>query len=66
VQLLEGVLHHVLGGGQVAYYQQRQPDKVQVVRTEQLRDIRCRNGPVGPVTPIRRRVWTDDDVSFHT
>ena len=36
VQLLEGVLHDVFGGGQVTHHQHGQPDQFQVMRPEQL------------------------------
>jgi hypothetical protein len=38
VQALEGVLHHVLGGGHVADHQEGQADQFQVMVAEQARD----------------------------
>lgn len=71
--LLEGVLHHVLGGGQVTDHQHGQPDQLQLVRLEQLGHLLCEfRGHLGhgaTVVPARPRARTADDIrriGFHT
>lgn len=73
MQLLEGVLHHVLGGGQVTDHQHGQPDQLQLVRLEQLghllRGFRGHLGHGATVVPARPRARTADDIrriGFHT
>ena len=65
VQLLEGVLDHVLRGGQVTDHEHREPDQAQVVLGEQLghraRRVRGR-GRGQPRAPVERRARTADDV----
>jgi hypothetical protein len=61
VQLLEDVLHHVLGGAQVADQQQRQPDQPQVMGTEQLGNVWRR----ARARAIRRGARAADDIDLH-
>jgi hypothetical protein len=50
VQLLEGVLDHVLGGGHVSGHQQGEPDQIQVMGAEQVGHRR--RGDLGTARPV--------------
>jgi hypothetical protein len=70
VKLLEGVLHDVFGGGQIAHDQDGKPDQFQVMRPEQLGHVPgwvIRSGVIG--SPLRPWPRVPDDIrwiSFHS
>ena len=72
MKLLEGVLHHVFGGGLITHDQHGQPDQFQVVRPEQLGHVLSRvDRPLGrrvTAGPLRPGPRAADDIrpiGFH-